>query len=324
MPDLPPGALQDLIRELHTLHQRAGYPSARDLRPTAGGAVSHTKIHHTFTKPALPSWGALDMVVEQLAIRARPRIDVEAEINRFKKLWDAADEQVRLADTPASRPSVHLDIRGDDSSSLPGRMCLPIYVVLDTSSAMAARIDILNECLLAIYDALYMRPGLMDAAWLSILSFNERAHLVTPLTDIQELEQLPRFEGAGPTHYGPMVELIHEVASRDVEVIAGRAVTPKVLDPVVCVVTAGEFMAAGHNPPDDWPALQVVAYGFAGANRSTLETLGTRAAYVADTGTDPDKAWSAIADNLAASLDKALETGQAEFPIYTRGLIRLR
>ncbi|MFG2306715.1 helix-turn-helix domain-containing protein [Actinacidiphila glaucinigra] len=55
--------------------------------------MSHTKIHHAFTKPVLPSWGVIDVVVEQLAKRARPRLVPEAEVNRFKTLWDAAHDE---------------------------------------------------------------------------------------------------------------------------------------------------------------------------------------------------------------------------------------
>ncbi|MGP9019719.1 DnaB-like helicase N-terminal domain-containing protein [Streptomyces sp. BR1] len=90
MPDLPEGPLRTFNRELHDLHRKAGYPSARKLYLAVGKIVSHTKIHHAFTKPFLPSWGVVDVVVEQLALQARPRLVAEVEINRFKRLWDRA------------------------------------------------------------------------------------------------------------------------------------------------------------------------------------------------------------------------------------------
>ncbi|MFD3535984.1 helix-turn-helix domain-containing protein [Streptomyces sp. NPDC058664] len=93
-PDIPPGPLLRLNRELHALHKRAGYPSARALQEAAGGGdvVSHTRIHHALTKPVLPGWGVVEMMVEELAKRARPRVDQEAEVDRFKVLWDAAGD----------------------------------------------------------------------------------------------------------------------------------------------------------------------------------------------------------------------------------------
>lgn len=92
-PDLPPGPLHRFNRELHTLHRKAGYPSARALQDAVGGedVVSHTTIHHAFIKPARPSWGVVELVVEALAKCSRPRVDAEAEVDRFKALWDAVE-----------------------------------------------------------------------------------------------------------------------------------------------------------------------------------------------------------------------------------------
>lgn len=92
MPDLPHGPLRALNCELHALHRKAGYPSARELHLAVDQAVSHTKIHHAFTRATLPTWGVVELVVEQLAKRARPRLDPEAEIDRFKALWDEVHE----------------------------------------------------------------------------------------------------------------------------------------------------------------------------------------------------------------------------------------
>lgn len=89
-PNLPNSPLKELNRELHEQHRKAGYPSVRKLHEAIGEAVSHTKIHHAFTKPKVPSWGIVELVVEVLAAQARPRMDPEAEVDRFKALWDRA------------------------------------------------------------------------------------------------------------------------------------------------------------------------------------------------------------------------------------------
>ncbi|MCG8968869.1 hypothetical protein [Streptomyces sp. CL12-4] len=75
------------------MHRKAGYPSARALQEAVGGedVVSHTTIHHAFIKPVRPSWGVIELVVEALAKRSRPRIDAEGEVDRFKALWDAME-----------------------------------------------------------------------------------------------------------------------------------------------------------------------------------------------------------------------------------------
>ncbi|MFE2967230.1 DnaB-like helicase N-terminal domain-containing protein [Streptomyces sp. NPDC059340] len=89
-PKLSEGPLLTFNRELHALHGHAGYPSARKLYLAVNKVVSHTNIHHAFIKPILPSWGVVEVVVEQLAHLARPRLASEAEVIRFKALWDKA------------------------------------------------------------------------------------------------------------------------------------------------------------------------------------------------------------------------------------------
>ena len=108
-PELPPGALADLVRELHALHARAGRPSMREL--AKGQRFSYTAVHDLFTKtiaepPKLP---VLLTVVEQLAMLA-PRMNVDETLDRFDELWRAADaepSEKQLEDTPtaASRPN---------------------------------------------------------------------------------------------------------------------------------------------------------------------------------------------------------------------------
>ncbi|MFJ7067927.1 hypothetical protein [Streptomyces sp. NPDC101115] len=89
-PSLPPGPRQTLSTELHTLHRRAGWPSVRDLSRALGvGVASPSRIHDAFTKPRLPDWGLLQVLVIELAGKI-PRTDPTAEAERFHALWDAA------------------------------------------------------------------------------------------------------------------------------------------------------------------------------------------------------------------------------------------
>ncbi|MFC9596226.1 hypothetical protein ACFTUC_41335 [Streptomyces sp. NPDC056944] len=91
-PPLPPGPRQTLSLELHTLHRRAGWPSVRDLSRALGdGVASPSRIHDAFTKPRLPAWGLLDVLVTELARRV-PRADPTAVFERFHDLWETAAE----------------------------------------------------------------------------------------------------------------------------------------------------------------------------------------------------------------------------------------
>lgn len=104
-PTLPVGPLRTLNGELHALHRKAGHPSARELQRAVKKAASHTKIHHAFIKPQLPAWGVVEVVVEQLAKAARPKLSEEAEVDRFKTLWDAASDAVSASVT--TEPNEH-------------------------------------------------------------------------------------------------------------------------------------------------------------------------------------------------------------------------
>ena len=74
-PDLPPGAHQDLVDALHDLHQRAGWPSLRRLANAAG--CSHTTVSTVFSSPRLPSWGLVEVLVEELG----------GDVEEFQRLW---------------------------------------------------------------------------------------------------------------------------------------------------------------------------------------------------------------------------------------------
>src|SRR4051794_5576390 len=64
MPDIPPGPQRDLLHALHELHHRAGWPSLRTLGTAVG--CSPTTVSAAFSSGRLPSWGILELLVEEL------------------------------------------------------------------------------------------------------------------------------------------------------------------------------------------------------------------------------------------------------------------
>lgn len=74
-PFLPAGPHRDLVAELHALHHRAGWPSLRALARETG--VSHTTVSKTFSKPVLPTWGTLELLVEAMG----------GDTTHFHELW---------------------------------------------------------------------------------------------------------------------------------------------------------------------------------------------------------------------------------------------
>ncbi|MGW0121765.1 hypothetical protein [Streptomyces sp. NPDC003327] len=89
-PALEPGARLTLSNELHALHRQAGWPSVRALaRALGAGVSSSSRIHDVFTKPRLPDWGVVELIVHELASRV-PGFEADTEIKRFHRLWDNA------------------------------------------------------------------------------------------------------------------------------------------------------------------------------------------------------------------------------------------
>lgn len=144
-PKLPEGPLRALNRELHTLHGRAGYPSARKLYLAVGKTISHTNIHHAFVKPALPSWGVVEVVVEQLAHQARPRLVADVEINRFKALWDEAHAAVSIPPTSADS-STPPSASGSAQASSDAR---PTFL----ASPFISRNGLIHQAIMDLYNA---------------------------------------------------------------------------------------------------------------------------------------------------------------------------
>src|SRR5262245_31641372 len=88
-PDLPCGAHRALVDALHDLHHDAGWPSLRRLAQQAG--CSPTTVSAAFTSPRVPSWGLLELLVEEMG----------GDVGEFHVLWLAATSP---EDGPAARP----------------------------------------------------------------------------------------------------------------------------------------------------------------------------------------------------------------------------
>lgn len=77
------------MRELHELHHRAGWPSLRALAAAAG--CSPTTVSAAFSAPRLPTWGLLELLVDEMA----------GDVDRFHSLWLAAGAPAQSVTRPA-------------------------------------------------------------------------------------------------------------------------------------------------------------------------------------------------------------------------------
>jgi hypothetical protein len=72
-------------------------------RALGDGVAGSSRIHDAFTKPRLPDWGLLDVLVAELA-RRTPDTDEAAEVKRFHSLWDAAALSDHLPTPVSEKP----------------------------------------------------------------------------------------------------------------------------------------------------------------------------------------------------------------------------
>jgi hypothetical protein len=88
------GAARALNDALHDLPARAGLPSLADLAQLMGnGVASRSRIHEAFVSGRLPSWGLVELLVEQLASKVPGGPNPDDEVRRFHQLWFAAAGQ---------------------------------------------------------------------------------------------------------------------------------------------------------------------------------------------------------------------------------------
>ena len=91
--------------------------------------------------------------------------------------------------------------------------CLPTYLVLDTSGSMQLYAEVLNNTLGQLYQTLITSPKVSEFAYLSIITFNEKAYIVLPMTDIDRVPGLPLISCASGTHYGEAFRAVRAAVS---------------------------------------------------------------------------------------------------------------
>lgn len=209
------------------------------------------------------------------------------------------------------------------------RKALPAYLVLDTSGSMEPYESLLNKTLLSIYDTLYTSPQVSEFVHLSVLSFNTMPHVVTPMTDIEELESLPTVSCSGLTNFGPMFHLLRGRIETDLLTLRDAGL--QVVRPVVFLLTdgvptddpKGAWLADYQELRDpDWkPRPQFITYGFGHASEAVLKQISTAAAYLADDASEEATA-SALTGALTSMLNSLVASAksrQLEIPPAVKG-----
>lgn len=205
---------------------------------------------------------------------------------------------------------------------------LPAYLVLDTSTSMKPYESLLNTTLIDIYDTLYGTPQISEFIHLSVISFSSTAVVVTPMTDIEELDSLPTVKCDGATNLGPMFRLLRDRITEDVRMLSENGV--KVLRPVVFLLTDGEptDLPAGSwqnelellRDPNWKQRPNVLTYGFGAAHEAVLKKIANVACYLAEDGAQKNaEAVSDALTSLLNSLVASAKTRQLQVPESVKG-----
>ena len=120
---------------------------------------------------------------------------------------------------------------------------LPVYLVLDTSSSMSGEpIAAVKNGVQLLLTNLRQDPYALETAHLSVITFDEKAKQLVPLTELPSF-QAPTINASGSTALGAALSLLAERI--DAEVAKTTAEEKGDWKPLVFIMTDG-------GPTDDW------------------------------------------------------------------------
>jgi len=120
---------------------------------------------------------------------------------------------------------------------------LPIYLLLDTSGSMAgAPIQAVNQGVNLLFNELMDDPSAIETAHVAVITFDNQADMVTPLTELTQWTP-PNLNAGGGTALGDALRLLNDSLDRD---IRGNSPDQKGdWKPLVFLMTDGQ-------PTDRW------------------------------------------------------------------------
>lgn len=120
---------------------------------------------------------------------------------------------------------------------------LPIYLVLDTSGSMSGEpIEAVKNGVQLLEAALKQDPYALETVYISIITFNEKAQQLTPLTEVVQF-QSPLIQAGGQTALGSALSLLADRIEKEVK--KNTPTEKGDWKPMIFLMTDGE-------PTDDW------------------------------------------------------------------------
>jgi len=120
---------------------------------------------------------------------------------------------------------------------------LPVYLLLDVSGSMTGEpITSVENCVSMLVNALRGEPQALETAYLSVITFDDIAKQVVPLTDLTSFQE-PQLKASGATYLGAALDLL--ASKLDTEVKKTTFEEKGDWKPLVFIMTDGQ-------PNDDW------------------------------------------------------------------------
>jgi uncharacterized protein YegL len=203
---------------------------------------------------------------------------------------------------------------------------LPIYFVADESGSMANDIDELNAGLTTLLDTLQVESMAAAKIRFAVIGFADDARCYLELTDLRELDVMPKLSARGMTSYGAVFRDLATRIPRDVARLKSEGFL--VNRPAVFMLTDGV-----PNAEDSWESAyrelvsddfkqrhNILAFGLGQANSDIIGRVATRPeyAFIAAAGVDTGAAIVEFIKALTQSVvssGQALASGQAELPV---------
>jgi len=154
----------------------------------------------------------------------------------------------------------------------------PTYLVIDTSASMGGRVHEIEALLSDLQQHLLETPLLADLVRLAVLTFDDRASLELPLSDITEISDFPVIRIGGGTRISSVFELLRHTIARDLLLLRTRETL--LFRPFVVFITDGIPTEPEHLWTSEYQKLlaavnpRILAVGLPGAPQSLLNSIG--------------------------------------------------
>ena len=158
---------------------------------------------------------------------------------------------------------------------------LPFYVVCDESSSMAGEsIDAVNQGIGELFRTIHMDPILDERIRVGIVTFNDTARVLLPLTRPSDVANTPGCVASGSSSYASVFRLLKTQIESDVPALKSDGF--RVHRPMIF------FISDGSPNSEDWQTAyaeltdqsfafrpNIVSFGVAGAPASVIKEVST-------------------------------------------------